>query len=366
MNAPSLPQFHQANMDAMKQALQAGQSDFFNFAKNSVTYLYLLPPWSERGHLARMVREAFLGKHGKHVCWHSYEVFGKPDLGRKDPVVNALFECYDVLSQPQEVKRMLPNKNWYANVIIDGVMELDESGQQKKEYEAEQEANQRICRFTDKMWRELYAEISKPDVGCPYDPANAVCLIVRRLDAGNAPTKYEIMLAGENDARSGHRKLSRTNLYERFSQDKVVEIVTNLNDLDAQWPLPEESAFADAEKLAAKINAELRGGSVSASMAPHGQNFGGNQNFTPPAGMQGMQPGNFGPPPNSPGHPGSAAQMPQSPPGSGQAVPPQAGTGVAPPGAMPGFNPGQVATPPSSPNGPAPGFPGTPPSPPSQ
>jgi hypothetical protein len=327
MDAPQY-QYHQENLEESKKQLEATQSSgFFKFAENSITYLYILPPWSERGLLARMVKECFLGKgQGRHTCWHTYEMFGQPELGKKDPIVNVLFEAFAARGKPDDIKRKLPNMRWYVNAIVDGVSMLGPNGEEQDNYEASIDPKQVIAGFTDAMWRELDKKRRAPGVGCIYDPSAAICVIVTRDDTGDI-TKYSIALAGNKVA--GAFTPERTNIGQQFEKrkvggsEKVTEIIASLNNLEDKWPMPGQEAFAEAGRKAEEIKATLLGGAGTA-VAGTGTSFGG--------AVPG--PGGFAPPGGAVAPPGVAPQgapQQQAPPG---AVPGQAPQGV-PPGAQP-------------------------------
>ena len=121
----SLPQFYTPNLDAQRQAIAASQGNAnFKFEKNSLTYLYFLPPWSEKGLYARMTKECFLGDLGHWTCLHTYECY-QAGISRQDEVVSALFDCWSARGKPDNLRRMLPQTRWYANCLIDGVLKYN-------------------------------------------------------------------------------------------------------------------------------------------------------------------------------------------------------------------------------------------------
>jgi hypothetical protein len=258
-------QYHQENLaEAQRQLDVTKTSSFFKFAENSITYLYILPPWSERGLLARMVKECFLGKgQGRHTCWHTYELFGQPEMGKKDPITNVIFEAYAAKGKPDHIKRMLPNMRWYVNAIVDGVSKLGPNGEEQDNYEASIEPKQVIVGFTDATWRELDKKRRAPGVGCIYDPNATICVIVTRDDTGEI-TKYSTALAGNKS--QGTFTPERTNICQVFESrkvggsEKVCEIVANLNNLEerADWAMPGQDAFVEAERKAMELKATLR------------------------------------------------------------------------------------------------------------
>lgn len=337
------PQFHmhQENLEESKRQLEStASSSFHKFAENSVTYLYILPPWSERGLLARMVKECWLGRgQGRHTCWHSYELFGQPELGKKDPIVNVIFEAYAAKGKPDNIKKMLPNMKWYCNAIICGVSKADASG--AEQYTPETEPRQVVIGFTDAMWRELTKQRNAPGIGCIYDPNQAISVIVTRDDTQEV-TKYSVMLAGSKS--KGVFTPERTNLFEHFESlnaggsAKVVEILQNLNDLEAKWPMPGEEAFAEATVKANALKASLLNGSGTAAPgAGAGANFGGGYpgspgGFAPPGGaVGGGFPGGFQPGQMPGGAPPQQAPIQQAPGVQPGAQPPQQFPGQQPP-----------------------------------
>lgn len=348
MNAP---QFFHENVEASQAALAASQSSsFFKFEENTVSCLYLLPPWSQRGFLARMIRECFLGKNrGRHTCWASYEIFGHPELGRRDPVTQVVFDAYAARGKPDNIKKMLPNTRWYANAIIAGTMKLDaQTGAELPDYYPLMEPKQQIVGFTDALWRDLDKVRRAPGIGCIYDPTAATCVIVKRDDTKEI-TKYTVALAGARGA--GTFTPEKTNLFEYFEKlapgkgaQMVTDILSSLNDLDAKWPMPNEAAFAEAAVQARALQAELMGSGGQSNGAAIGPPGG----FTPPGSFAPPAPGAFSPPvapvQTLPGGPilGAAPVVPVAPtaPGApGLAGPPLRAPGV-PVGGIPFAPPG--------------------------
>lgn len=398
MDIPNM-QFYEENTQETQRQLDAtASSSFFKFPENSVTYLYILPPWSERGLPARMVKECYLGKgQGRHTCWHTYELFGQPELGKKDPIVNAVFEAYGAMGKPPEIKKMLPSLKWYCNAIIDGVSKLGPNGEETDHYEASAEPKQVIVGFTDAMWRALTKKRNAPGVGNIFHPQSAVCVMVTRNDkTENGITAYTVALSGTK-VKGEPFTPERTNVFERFEAlgtaagipggaQKVVEILQNLNNLEERWPMPSQEAFVEAERKAQALKAQLLGGAGQAlAGAPAGQgvNFGGGAQvpvpggFNPPGGAIQQPPAGQVPTPGIPGAIPGQAQVPGQPapqqqqvqqmppttapapaaPAPGTAVNPQApGPGMAQPAPTAPATPAPAQpTAPAQPAAPAPG-----------
>lgn len=253
----------QPNQDFIRQQAQAAQEraarraqgnfKFHDIGKFSELYFFLLPPWSDRGALGRMVWRHFnLSVDNKmFICWKTYDIL-KAGMGELCPVCNAL-KAVEV-SAGEAIERMWSKARGHVNALILGSRKLDSTGSSIGlfvPFTEEDPMAPRVLQLPQSMYDELMTQQANPQIGVVCMPDSAVAIIARRWGEG-IDTKYKLEFEG-NRSVSGFTPSRRP----MFANPQMQETcLSRLPDLDKIWDLPGEEQ-ATAHKIANALRAKF-------------------------------------------------------------------------------------------------------------
>lgn len=290
------PQIFELNMGQMQEdADRADDSQFANLV-DGTTCFFVLPPWSQRGLLAKPVYKAFLGKKKTHISWKTFEhTAGWEEASQRDPLYLTLKELQTVFGKDDErIKALFPRTRFYANVIIHSTQD-GKSGEYK-----EWKPKSSIIQLPKGVYDYLCREIVKPNIGSIVNPNAAVCVVVEKSGKG-LDTEYKKSLAGQVVPGQGFQP-TRENLFQKYGEEIINEILAKLPNLDEIWTPPSEADQVKAQQLAEEVRQAISSGAAVAGtyQAPGGAGAFG----APPPGTQiqaPVAPGAFAGTPAAPG-----------------------------------------------------------------
>jgi hypothetical protein len=248
------------NADHMKQAAQAAQEraarrsqgsyTFYNLAEGTETYFYVLPPWSERGAIGRVVWQHFGVPEAKqYTCWQTYDIV-HPGIGDQCPVCNALHAVEKVAGDALD--RLWGKPRGRVNVLVVGHRKLNANGDAVEPFFPFAEENPRFPKILSlpiSVYDELMLIQNGPGVGLVCMPDDAVMVIVKRSGTG-IDTEYKLDFAGSRDVTGGFTP-NRSKMFT--SEDEATACLSKLPDLDKLWPMPDEELVATAHRVSTAI-----------------------------------------------------------------------------------------------------------------
>lgn len=337
MQGPNV-QVHAVNMDTVRHRANMTANTFYRFPKDKTTFFYLMPPWSERGDFVREVWECF-GLPQKHFWtgWRTYEILS-PGISEQDPVANFLKANQDG-PKGEKIADMLPGPRYYGNALIVGTK--DGSGKWEP---FDKPTEVQIVQLPVGVYNKICEVLAQPGNDTLLNPQGAAMLAVRKTGSGKTGTKYETQFCGSVAAGPGGGTIQRDNLLEKFGEDVISNILQNLPDLEAKWPMPDDAVQAKAQQIIRDLKAFISQGTsapAGAQAGPGGSTMIGAPTAAPPGGF-GVQTGAQPPAAGSVAPPSVNATPPAAQPPQAVGAPVGAPTGAPAP-----------ATPPSAPVAPA-------------
>ena len=304
------PEARIANEASLRQQKDGSFNTDWSFPKNAITYFFLLPPWgdgvnsNQKNLLAREVREIFIGRgRGSWTCWMSYQTLPQApaDIHRRDLVTNYVFDQYREQGKPENLKDLLPNRKYYANILLESFSPIDSSGNigQVQRFDVELWNKAVTARCPVGVYQKLTDFAMDKRLGAPfYLPDQAAMIAVKRTGEG-FDTEYEVGFA-EGQQQQGLFIPNRVDLYAARGEEIISDLLgnpmgSNLPDLDVTeypWPGDLEKMKAEAEEFLVEVKKVIAGGGVS------------NDGPPPSTGIEGVAPApqglQYGPPPTGP------------------------------------------------------------------
>lgn len=349
---PAMPEIYDLDMDQINHdAEQADKGNqFFDLVKGR-TWVFFLPPWAaNRRILGKPVYRSYLqkalGEKKTHVSYKTHEsVPGSNLTGAMDPVVTVLNELKDIIGETEALKDSWPRCRYYSNVIVVATQEGDDLANLGPLKTVPPTVS--ILQYPKGVYDAIAKKIREIG-GSIVHPASAVCVGINKTGKG-LKTEYSVVVAGQ-ESPTGFQA-ARENLFEKFGQEVMTEILQNLVDLDGIFKIPTAEQIEEAKQLAEQLRSNLAaGGGVGGAFAAPGGAMGMGSVAPPPVGQ--TAPGAVPVTPSVPGPPAAtppaAAPAAPAPPTTGQAPagPPPTTTAPTAPGMIPA---GTAATPPAPP-----------------
>lgn len=315
---------YDVNMDAIRgQAQQAGREagTFYRFPRDKNVFFYLLPPWSDRGLVAREMWECFgLPNRARWTAWRSWD-YRSPGIGDQDPVVN------EMLRLKQEgflkVEEMLPSSRYYANALIVGEQDPTTSTWEAKEPSVS------ILALPSTVYNEICKLWSQPGYETLAHPKGAILITVIKTGQG-MQTRYSTTVH-QQIGPQGYQPV-REDLFQRYGQDTMVEILKGIKDLDNSGPFfrpPGDDVKVKGQGIVRDLRAKFSGASTLPPGAVAGPGSQVSMGGPPVAfGRGAVGPGPIAPPVTGIA-PGPAPSVPPA-----YSSPPTDGKSCGPPGAQ--------------------------------
>lgn len=283
------PQIYDLDMNHVAEEADRADSQFFNFA-NGKTCLFFLPPWSSLGRFAKPVYKCFLGGKNVHVTWKTYaeHLPEWAERAKEDPVVKAVKELQGLFGKDTKaIKDAWPRGQYYTNAILVSTQEND--GVEPTLLAPKSS----VVPLPTGVYNFLIKEMKKKSVGSIVHPARAVCVVVEKSGKG-MQTEYKCSLSGTS--QGGRFTPLHENLFERFGEQVLNELLSNMQNLDELYPPPGEGDVLKAQKMADEFRSSIMSGNV-AGVNPGGPppgvggvpQFAPPQQFMPPQGPAPMQ-----------------------------------------------------------------------------
>jgi hypothetical protein len=254
------PNFSKIQKEQMRQS--GNRTGYVSLSPNSRLYFYICPPWSEEGLLAKQVWECYNlpcgsdqnKKWRRHTAWLTHEKVS-PGLGVQDPimkVLSAVRESYPGTEAAKVADRSYPHQpKFYLNVIPVATVNLDSSKNELPDtYKAMDEIEVKKLNLSGAAFDELMrmvASVSSAE-SSPTHPMTAVQFGLGKTGTGKE-TRYNVITVGSNVPGKGIVP-DVDNLVDKFGEPKVEDMLENLPDLDADFPVPTESQKVDTQMQA--------------------------------------------------------------------------------------------------------------------
>jgi hypothetical protein len=279
-------------------------------------YVYILPPFSERGAIGREVFKCYKIPDDKvktHVSWRTYDIF-EPGIGERDPVVNALRGVEKLAGD--KINRMWPSRRVYLNVIANGKKQLDDSGNPVGPFIPFETPGPYVLDLSSGTYDQLITRMSAPGLKPIVYPEHAVLVEICRFEA-KGRVNYSLKLMGNEDETGFTPRYD--DLFEKYGKEQVEAIFGGMTNLDKMWVKADEEAIATANRIANTIR--IKFGASDGSM-PGAPGPGGTMSpFAAPGAP-------FAPPAAQPAP--AAAAPPAAQPAQPVAPPPAAAPAAAP------------------------------------
>jgi hypothetical protein len=248
----------QVDMTLINQgASMLGSGKFHRFSDEGLTWLFLLPPYNQRGQIAKPVFECF-GLPGKKrwTGWETWKYIN-PAYVDQDPVANYLQQL--AAAGHVDAADMMPKPRYYANGILYQTQKIDGT---VEAFTSEPEL--RIFTMPITVWNGICNLWGQPGHENPAHPASALLFQVQRSGKGRKGTNYSISVQ-----RDVQLQPSRYNLLHIFGEEKVMDILQNkIPDLDEKWPAPSDKEAVEAQDIIRALKAKFSLGVAPGTVAP--------------------------------------------------------------------------------------------------
>jgi hypothetical protein len=260
---------YQPNIEYIRQAQQSqqerasrrerGELKFYTIEANSALYFFLLPPWSERGALGRLVYTHFQIPEAKaYQCWKTYDVL-KPGIGITCPVCDALKSVS--ASDSPAIKKMYPHAKGNINAKLIGSRKLNASGDPQDPFYPIEQTGPIILQLPPSVFEGILTMQNNPKIGFICMPDSAVMIIVKKSGL-KLDTEYKFNLEGSEDVSGFTPK--RVSM---FSSEGERDLYLNhLFNLDNIWTMPSTEDTSLGHKISGAIRATY--GVVGNTMIP--------------------------------------------------------------------------------------------------
>jgi hypothetical protein len=266
-----LPTVNYSALKNQREAAKGGFGDRLSFIKvepQQQIFFYILPPWNDRGFIAKEVWECYNlpllpgKKRSVHTSWQTHEAV-EPGISAQDPIVKVLKEMKELVGDKEN--RLLPGRKFQLNIILRGRGKIDSAGQIiPSTYEQMTPPKVCVLALTPPAFTTLsnmLISAGESSEGRADNPLASICYCLTREEkvppgGGKAKTSYIIGVEGAMIAGRGVVP-TRHNLEQELGEKFVEATFTAITDLDAAYPLPTENQRVEAQHWASHIKQEM-------------------------------------------------------------------------------------------------------------